>query len=40
MHILILYIDKYFEENLINKDQEKSNEKEFCTICLELYHQK
>ena len=40
MNILILYIDKSFEENLINKDLEKSDEEEFCSICLEIFHEK
>ena len=43
MNIFILYIDESFEEiveNLINKVQEKSDEEEPCSICIEIFHEK
>ena len=43
MNIFILFIIESFEEieeNLINKVQEKSNEEEPCSICLEIFYEK
>ena len=40
MNLLIWYIDKSFEENLINKVLEISDEEEPCPICLEIFYEK
>ena len=40
MNIFIFYIDESFEENLINKVQDKSYAEEPCSICLEIFYEK
>ena len=40
MNIFILCIDESFEENLLNKVQEKSDAEELCSICLEIFYEK